>query len=290
VKLNKGVISGLVGIAMLAMPLTASANPYRDNVRYNRGYVSAARPAFAQRTTFAPRAAMAPVTPQVNFNARANANRGTWMQGPNPASGFNARNNYLRDYRNYDRPGAYAYNQYPPNYYQPNYYQPNYYQPAYAAPYANYAAPYANYAQPQCAAAETGYAPMNEYYGAPAMGGGLAGLLRQREGAQILYGQAVRAGNHTRAKHLMNDIASLNRQIANAENRSGVRAYGNPGLGYNAPYANSRLAYNTPYANSSLFNPNQYSSLFNSNQYGGGYGNMGGLSSMMGPLLGNYIH
>ena len=277
-KANKGVISGLLGIAMLAMPAVASAHPHHDDARYNGGYVPAGRAAVAPRSYFAPRATMRPASmPQVNYNPRS-----TWMPGPAPASGFNARNNYFRDYRNYYRPGAYAYNQYRPNYYQPNNYQPNYTQP-----YANYAAPYANYAPSQCAAAASGYAPMNEYYGAPAMGGGLAGLLRQREGAQILYGQAVRAGNHTRAKHLMNDIASLNKQIANAENRSGVRAYRNPVVGYNAPYANSRLAYNTPYANSSL---NQYSSLFNSNQYGGGYGNAGGLSSMMAPLLGNYIH
>lgn len=95
------------------------------------------------------------------------------------------------------------------------------------------------------------YTPQN--YGAP-VGGGLANLIGQRDNAQILYQQAVRNGNRVRAKHLHNDIVDLNKRIANARNRGG----------YGAAYG----TFNNPL----------------------GSGTPDALTSMMAPLIGNYIH
>ena len=48
-KANKNVISALLGIALLAMPITASAHPNHDHPNYNRGNAPAYRPAPAPR-------------------------------------------------------------------------------------------------------------------------------------------------------------------------------------------------------------------------------------------------
>jgi hypothetical protein len=256
-KANKNVISALLGIALLAMPITASAHPNHERPKYTRGNAPAYRSAPVQRQSFAPRATLRPAPmPQVNYNARANWNRATWMPGPAPR--IHDRDDYLRRYRDYDRDRDYArdhcempaYNGYRQNYYQPNYYRPNYYQSSYA-PYSN----------------GYGYAP--QYNGAPALGNGLAGLIRQRDSAQVQYQMAMQRGDRVAAKHLRNAVTDLNKRIANAENRGGVGAYGYSGLGANA--------YNTPYANSYGYNQNQY-----------GYGN-GGLDSLITPLLGGYV-
>ena len=251
-KANKNVIPALLGIALLAMPITASAHP--DHGRsYNRGNAPTYRSVPAQRQYFAPRATFRPAPmPQVNYNARANWNRATWM--PSPARRDYDRDDYARhdrdDYRNRDQCDISAYNQYRPNYNQPNYYQPNYYQPSYA-PYAN----------------GYGYAP--QYNVAPALGNGLAGLIHQRDSAQLQYQMAMQRGDRVAAKHLRNAVIDLNKRIANAEYKGGVRSYGYSGPGLNA--------YNAPYANSYGYNQNQY-----------GYGS-GGLDSLIAPLLGGYI-
>ena len=255
-KATKNVISALLGLALLAMPITASAHPNHDRPNYNRGNAQAFRPAPAQRQYFAPRASFRPAPmPQVNYNARANWNRATWMPGPAPRD-FD-RDDYARRHRDYDRRDydrdrcdVPAYNGYRQNYYQPDYYQPNYYQSSYA-PYAN----------------GYGYAP--SYYGGQGLGGGLASLINQRDSAQFQYEMAMRRGDRVAAKHLRNAVIDLNKRIARAENRGGVGAYGYSGLGLNG--------YNDPYANSYGYNQNQY-----------GYGN-GGLDSLIAPLLNGYI-
>jgi hypothetical protein len=183
--------------------------------------------------------------PQMNYNGRDNWNRATWMPGTAPR--IHDRDDHFRPYRDYDRDhcDVPAYNGYRQNYYQPGY-QPNYYQSSYT-PYSN------------------GYAYVPQYYGA-ALGNGLAGLIHQRDSAQLQYQMAMRRGDRVGAKHLRNAVIELNKRIANAESKGGARSYGYSGLGANAPYANS------------------YS--YNQSRHGSGYG----LDSLMGPLLGNYIH
>ena len=150
-----------------------------------------------------------------------------------------------------------AYNRYRQSYYGPDYYQPNYYQPSYA-PYGN----------------GYGYAP--QYYGAP--GNGLAGLIYKRDSAQLQYQMAMQRGDRVAAKHLRNAVIDLNKRIAHAELKSGVRSYGYSALGLDA--------YNSPYANSYGYNQNQYGYGYGNSGYG--YGN-GGLDSLIAPLLSGYI-
>jgi hypothetical protein len=141
------------------------------------------------------------------------------------------------------------------NYYAGSY-GPNYYSQQYAP--AQYAP--AQYAPQQ-------YAPLagGQYYGAQGAGGGtLANLIRARDNAQYLYAQAMRRGDRNAAKHLNNDIQSLQRRIASLG--GGRYAYESS----SAPAYSGLGSYANQYAN---------------NQYG--YGN--GISSLM-PLLGNYIH
>ena len=104
-KARTGLISGLLGIAMLVLPFTASAHPYQDDAGYHRGDVSAPAPGW-----------MVPIRD---------------------------RDDYCRHYQDdyscgdsgYDRSAVPGYNGYRPNYNQPGYYQPNY-QPSYP-PYGN---------------------------------------------------------------------------------------------------------------------------------------------------------
>ena len=93
-------------------------------------------------------------------------------------------------------------------------------------------------------------------YGA-AMPGGLANMIQRRDNAQVLYQQALRAGNRVRAKHLNNDVVALNKNIATTRNRGG---YGRAGS-FDQPYASS---------------------------YGNGYGNSN-LNALAGPLMRNFI-
>jgi hypothetical protein len=228
-KTNKGVMAALLGIAMLAMPMAASAHDY--------SYRGPVRPYQAYR----------PINPAVNFGSNfraappvALANR---VYAPNRFYSPNAFN---------APPTAYAP---PPRYYG---YAPT--PPVCAAgPAPSYAmgAP-AYYPQPY------GYMPpaMMNGYGS-AMAPGLANMVNQRNSAQYLYRLAMQRGNYDRAHHLSNDIAQLNKNIANARWHSGIGpAYGS----FNSPVAS-----NYGYANTY------------------GYGN-NSLGNMVGPLLGGFIH
>ena len=147
--------------------------------------------------------------------------------------------------------------------------RPRYYAPlpaAYAAPAPSCAmpAPYSAYAQPY------NYMPAayGDGYAAP-MGGGVANMIRQRNSGEYLYRLALQRGNHDRAHHLGNDISQLNKNIANARMRSGIGpAYGN----FNPPIASN---YGGGYG-------------YNNSPYG--YGSNSGLSTMVAPLLGGFIH
>jgi hypothetical protein len=187
-KANKSVISALLGVALLAVPITAAARTHDD--RHNRGPVPAYN---SYRHAVAPR---------VNFAPRAAANDRRWRDGEGWRDGY--RDNY-RPVAAPNFPIAAPYNVYPNNY------RPDYYPQAYNAAPAYY---------PQA------YNSAPAYYGAP-VGGGLANLVRQRDNAQILYRQAVANGNRDRAKHLLNDIIGLNKRIGGARTHDGYgAAYG----------------------------------------------------------------
>jgi hypothetical protein len=170
-KANKSVLSALLGVALLAVPLTASAH---EDIR-NRAPV----PAYHKVV----------VAPKTNFTPRVADNHQMWMKPKGPAVRLPERHDERWDHRDDYRPA-----------------------PRYVAPVAPYN-PYVNSYRPGYYAEPYNYSP--NYYGAP-VGGGLANLIRQRDNAQVLYHQAVANGNHERAKHLLNDIISLNKEIARA--------------------------------------------------------------------------
>ena len=223
---KKNLLSALLGAALFALPIAASARDYRPHVQPN----------FAPRVNTYNRVAVAPTSPIMKVH-----DRDDWRWGHH-----HEWHHDRDDWRwKHDRDGAWRWNQrsyyaapdycrrppYVNNYYRPNYYQPDSY----------------NYATP--------------YYGAPA-GGGVAMLMQKRDYAVTQYQLAMRNGNRVRAQDIGNEIRHLNQQIADMRSR-----------GYGYGYSNNG-AINNPYANAS------------SNGYG--YGN-GGLSSFVGPLLGNYI-
>jgi hypothetical protein len=202
-KATKSVISALLGVSLLAVPITAAAHPH-DGDR-NRGHAPAYHQAPAYRSAVAPRANFG-----ANFTPRAAANNRLWMAPTAPMVAMRDRDDWRwrdrdrDDYRNVPPYNPYqSYNPYPNSYGQ------GYYPEAY------------NNAPP--------------YYGA-SVGGGLANLIRQRDNAQILYQQALRSGNRVRAKHLRNDIIGLNKSIGNTRTRGGYGpAYGS----FNNPLANT---------------------------------------------------
>lgn len=202
-KANKSLLSALVGVALLAMPITASAHEHN----YNRGNTPAYHAAPAFHGVAVPRA---------NFRPQVAVNNRVWMRPIAPVAHYPVAPAY----------NPYAYN-YGPNYY-PAPYATNYVTPNCPLP-SNYAAPY--YSAPMAYGTSA--------YGAP-MSNGLANMIRARDNAVIDYQRAVRASNHDAAHHLANDIAQLNKNIANARGRSGVGpAYGNFSMansGYTTPY------------------------------------------------------
>jgi len=221
-KARKNLLSALLGAALLAMPITAPAYPHDGG--HNRGsapayhQASASRPAFA-RQNFAPpvvannRTWVAPASPIVPIHDhddwRWRDRDGDGWRHHRDRDDWRWRNNYYRDRENCriappSNPYANYYRQYP------NSYRPGYYPQSY------------NYAPPSYGASGE---PAYGAYGAPA-GGGLAGMINQRNNADILYQQAVRNGNRVRAKHLGNDIEQLNKNIANARTVMSARLLG----------------------------------------------------------------
>jgi hypothetical protein len=220
-------MSALLGLAMLAMPVAAEAHSW-DYYRHRAAFPAYNRTAGFRSMVDRP---MAFAPPMLADNRPFMGSAAPMMPVRNYYGGGGCA-----------MPAAPAYNAYAPAY--------NSYAPAYN--------PYANAYQPAYMPPAAGYA--TPYYVAP-MGGGLASMLRQRDSAEYLYQLAVQRGNRVRAKHLGNDVAQLNKNIANARMHDGLgRSYGS-------------------------FNPQTASAY--GNQYG--YGNSG-LGSLVGPLMGNYIH
>jgi hypothetical protein len=208
-KVNRSVMSALLGVALLAMPITASAHEDWRNRRpapaYNSYRHEAARANF--ETRWAPRAA---------------ANNVRWRDARD-AEGW--RDSY---YRHHEVPAMAANCPIAPSYntYANPYRQQGYYPQAY-----NPAPSYQGYQGYNEAPLPLQYGQ----YGAP-MNGQVANLIRQRDNAQVLYRQAVANGNRDRAKHLLNDMIGLNKRIASA------RAHGGNGSAFanlNAPYASN---------------------------------------------------
>jgi hypothetical protein len=228
-KINRGVVSAMLGVTLLAMPITASAHDYWRN----RG----AAPAYNSYRHA--------LVPQANYAPRMAANDWRWRNGQAWRNGY--RGGYAPAAAAPNCPIAAPYNAYSNNNYSQGYYP----QPYNAAP-SYYPQPY-NAAPSYYPQAYNGALPN---YGA-AMPGGLANMIQRRDNAQVLYQQALRAGNRVRAKHLNNDVVALNKNIATTRNRGG---YGRAGS-FDQPYASS---------------------------YGNGYGNSN-LNALAGPLMRNFI-
>ena len=208
-KMNMGVISAMLGVALLAAPITASAHEDWRNRGPARAYNS-------YRHEFAPRANV-----NENWAPRAAANNWRW----------NDHDAWRHNYRPAAAPAPNCAMTTPYNA-APMYNNPQgYYPQAYNAAPAYY---------PQA------YNPAPAPYVA-SMPGGMANLITQRDNAQMLYQQALRNGNRVRAKHLNNDVVALNKRIANTRNRDGYGAkYGSfdqpyasaNGNGYGYPNSN----------------------------------------------------
>jgi hypothetical protein len=213
-KANKSVISALLGVALLAMPITASARTHDDG--RNRGSGPAYHKMPTYRSVVGPRANFG-TNFRTNLTPRVVANNRLWSTAP--IAPLRDRD-YYRPVERYDGPIAPAYNPYPNSYGPyPNSYPQTYYPQA--------------------------YGPAPQYYDSPVggvpVGGGLANLVRQRDNAQMLYRQAVANGNRGRARHLLNDIIGLNKSIGHARTRGYGAAYGTLN-----PYANT---YSNGYGN-----------------------------------------
>ena len=254
-KANKSVISALLSVALLAVPITAAAHPRDDG--HNRGPAPAYHQAPAYRPVVAPRA---------NYAPRVAANNQLWMTPTSPIVPVRDHDDWRwRDRddgwkhqdrddwrgRDQDRDDGSRYRREHDNYRTVCDRDGD---DCRQVPRTNNLYYREGY-QPNYYPRESyNYAPQS--YGAP-VGGGLANLIRERDNAQILYQQAVRNGNRVRAKHLRNDIVELNKRIASGEHRTGYNSY----------------------------NPASYNSYAPS-----GYGTPDAFTSMMAPLIGNYIH
>ncbi len=105
-KSNKGVISGLLGIALLAMPITAAARTHKDDHRFNRGVASVDRHFQSFRGA-----------PMPQSNQRAIWNRPILTPVPMRAMPLRDRDdNYPRAHNDNYYNGSYGPNYYPPQY------------------------------------------------------------------------------------------------------------------------------------------------------------------------------
>jgi hypothetical protein len=186
-KANKSVMSALLGAALLALPITASAHEDWRNRAPAQTYhqMQVYQPMVAPRATLRPNLA-----PRIALNDRR------WVAPAAPLLPVREREDWRWRHQEIDRPVVREHCAVAPPY---NPYQYNNYRQGYQPEAYNYATP---------------------YYGAPA-GGMLANLVHQRDNAQVLYQQALRNGNRDRARHLRNDIVELNKRIADAEQRRG---------------------------------------------------------------------
>jgi hypothetical protein len=258
-KTIQSVAAALLGVAMLAMPISASAHTH-----YQDSYRGAARPYQAYR----------PVNPAVNF-------RTNLRMAPPVAPSLAMTNRYYAPNR-FDGPNRFyapATAYVPPRYYGYAAPTPPVYAAA-AAPNCPIGAP-AYYQQPSYGYMPPAYMPpaAMSTYGA-AMTPGLASMVNQRNSAEYLYRLALQRGNGDRAHHLANDISQLNKNIANARWHSGV----GPAYGSLNPMSMNRAGYGpaSPLASN-------YGTGYGYNNYSAGYPNSG-LGSMLGPVLGGFIH
>jgi hypothetical protein len=219
-KKNRGLMSAVMAIAMLAMPVAASAHSL--NYYYRHGY-------YRNRIMAPAYNRMAPIQA---YNRPFMANTAPMMPAPgyyNYRPGYAMAPGYAAAPMMPAAPCAGGYNM---------------------APAYNYATPSYGYGSPG--------------YGA-GMPGGLANMVRARDNAEMMYGQALRNGNGNRAHHLGLDVAQLNKNIANTRRHDGFGArYGS-------------------------FNPTMAGGYGNSYGYGNsGYGNSG--FGSLAPFLGNFMH
>lgn len=351
---NKSVISAMLGIALMAMPITASARPNRGAAPNHRGPAPAFHPARTNfRTAPMPRfaappprpmrpAAFRPVPP-VNFAPRYNPPRYTTFapvarpiaapvinpvvpirnnvrpwQAPPPANpGWVPPGHRRADYmwnRGHHEPDrddfrtvcdqdgddcrqVPIYNRYNYDGYNREYWKHHRYQygaPAYTPSRyyeRNYdALPYTCDEDGDDCRPNQGYdggysdiyGSNPQYYFMPMQGEAPAGyrnrLIYARDMAMMKYRRAMARGDHKAAKHLYNAVKDLNRRIAGADRRLG-RGYNRYGYAAGAApaYAYSGLgSYTSPYASSYGYDPY-------------GYSNPGALSTIVGPILQNYV-
>lgn len=220
-KATKNVMSALLGVALLAMPVVASAHP-RDDVR-NRGplpayqKVAAFQPVTARPVILPRRSVISPIVSvrdRDDWRRRDRDDR--WKHGDRDDWRF--RRGHDRDDCPPPRVNTYDYR----NGYQPNYYQRDSYDNA-----------------PQ-------------YQGA-ASDARLAALIHQRDNAVNQYRAALRRRDNVAAKHLANDIEELNKRIASVRRRLD-NSYRPVNYNSYAPSA-SNNAYGTPDALTSMVAP-----------------------------------
>lgn len=123
------------------------------------------------------------------------------------------------------------------------------------------------------------YGSNPQSYYMPMQGEGLSPyrdrLVYAREMAMMRYRRAMARGDHKAAKHLYNAVKDLNRRIAGLDRRMNRRAYSY--VPATSSYAYSGLgAYTAPYGNSYGYSPY-------------GYSNPGALSTIVGPILQNFV-
>jgi hypothetical protein len=334
---NKSVISAMLGIALMAMPMTAAARSNKDGRHFNRGPAPAFHPAPrsfhpAPAPRFAPVRPMAPAAfrpvPRANFAPRYNAPRftapvsrpmvapvipvrnniRTWQPAPPPANPSwippgHRRADYM--YARHQEPDADDFRtvcdndgddcRQVPNYregYGHGYWKHHRYQygaPAYAPNYSRGydSLPYTCDEDGDDCRPNTmyqgGYSDIYgsnpQYYFMPMPGEQMMTyrdrLIRGREIAMMKYRRAVARGDKTAARHLYNAVEDLNRRIGAVNRKLNRRAYSYAPAP--STYAYSGLgSYTAPYANSYGYDPY-------------GYSNPGAMSTIVGPILQNFV-
>jgi hypothetical protein len=287
---KRGLITALVGIAMIAMPIAAKAD---DHGRHWKS-VQEARAIEQARLTGMPVAA---VGRHGNLIAAAPVANG-------PAGwGFNHHDNgkHLGWFHNHGANAEYGYQPAGYGYQGAGYGYQAPIGPAYPMA-AAYQAPYYG----------SGYgAPVMAPVMAPIMGGAGSQMMTAKAQAKAQYAAALQSHNRSAIRSAQQNLNAINRQIA----RTNVRTTGAPYAGYGSNLSQQPLhkrlmngllggnAYNTTpaYGNALAYNNYNNGALpgvaaYQNQGYGGapvaqGYGSpYAGGSSMLAPLLGNFIH